>query len=275
MKTGRSTSEPTRGEFPYWLAALAVLGVAAFVAIASNESWSRILEVIATGLWTTVFVTLVGFALACVVGLAIAVMALSRHRVLREIARFYVEIVRGVPIIVLLFYVAFVGAPALVWLVNAIVEPFTDWRMGIRDFPLVWRAAIALTIGYSAFIAEVFRAGIQAVPEGQIEAAKALGMRPWARFRTIVLPQAVRIMLPPLGNFFVAMVKDSSLVSVLGVGDMTQAAKVYAAGSFTFFETYSVLALMYLCLTISLSIALRRLEVRLDRERRERGPGGG
>ena len=221
---------------------------------------------VGAGLSITIFVTLVGFTLACLIGLGLAVMLLSRHRALREIARFYVEIVRGVPILVLLFYIAFVGAPALVWLVNAVVEPLTDWRMTVRDFPLIWRAAIALTIGYSAFIAEVFRAGIQSVPEGQVEAAKALGLRPWTRFRKIVMPQAIRTILPPLGNDFVAMVKDSSLVSVLGVADMTQNAKVYAAGSFTFFETYSILAFLYLLLTISLGLALRALERRLARQ---------
>jgi polar amino acid transport system permease protein len=125
----------------------------------------------------------------------------------------------------------------------------------VRDLSLLWRAILALTIGYSAFIAEVFRAGILAVDEGQIEAAEALGLTPWQRFRLIVFPQAIRTILPPLGNDFVAMVKDSSLVSVLGVADITQMGKVYAAGSFRFFETYSIVAYIYLILTIGLSLA--------------------
>lgn len=253
------TPSPT-ADFPHWLVAAAFLAAAAFVAIFSDEQLTRILVVVGSGLWITIRVTLIGFALACLLGLALAVMLLSRSVWLRQVARFYVEIVRGVPILVLLFYIAFVGAPALVALVNLLAEPFTEWRMSVRDFPLVWRASIALTIGYSAFIAEVFRAGIQSVPAGQIEAAQALGLRPGTRFRLVVLPQAIRTILPPLGNDFVAMVKDSSLVSVLGVADMTQNAKVYAAGSFTFFETYSVLALLYLLLTIGLGLALRALE---------------
>ena len=253
---------PHARDFPWWLIAAAFLGVAGALFIAADEGLARTFAVVSAGLATTIFVTLVGFALACLIGLGLATMALSGSIVLRQIARFYVEIVRGVPILVLLFYIAFVGAPALVWLVNVFVEPL-GFKMGVRDFPLIWRAAIALTIGYSAFIAEVFRAGIQSVDPGQIEAAKALGLRPWARFRNIVMPQAVRTILPPLGNDFVAMVKDSSLVSVLGVADMTQNAKVYAAGSFTFFETYSILAYLYLWLTIGLSLLLRRLEARL------------
>ncbi len=132
-----------------------------------------------------------------------------------------------------------------------------------RDFPLLWRAVLALTIGYSAFIAEVFRAGLQAVDAGQIEAAEALGLRPWHRFRHIVFPQAFRMILPPLGNDFVAMVKDSSLVSVLGVSDITQLGKVTAAGNFRYFETYNVVALIYLMMTVTLSLALRRLEAQL------------
>ena len=100
-------------------------------------------------------------------------------------------------------------------------------------------------------------------PKGQIEAAEALGLSPFQRFRFVVFPQAIRTILPPLGNDFVAMVKDSSLVSVLGVADITQMGKVYASGSFRFFETYSIVAYIYLILTIGLSLALRQLEKRL------------
>ncbi|HEV8034402.1 amino acid ABC transporter permease, partial [Yoonia sp.] len=132
-----------------------------------------------------------------------------------------------------------------------------------RDFSLLWRAVIALTIAYSSFLAEVFRAGLQSVDEGQIEAAEALGLNRWHRFRFIVFPQALRMILPPLGNDFVAMVKDSSLVSVLGVTDVTQLGKVTAAGNFRYFETYNVVALVYLTITITLSIALRRFEKRM------------
>ncbi len=184
---------------------------------------------------------------------------------MRQVARFYVEIVRGVPILVLLLYVAFVGAPAFVSLVNWALGWTGMAPMRTRDLPLLWRAVAALTIGYSAFIAEVFRAGLLSVDGGQIEAAKALGLRPWHRFRHIVMPQAIRTILPPLGNDFVAMVKDSSLVSVLGVLDVTQLGKVTAAGNFRYFETYNVVAMIYLTLTITLSLALRRLEARLRR----------
>jgi polar amino acid transport system permease protein len=198
------------------------------------------------------------------VGLSVALIGMSGNVVLRQIARFYVEVFRGIPVLVLLFYVAFVGAPGLVALINFAIAPLIEMGIAepflIRDFSLTWRAIIALTIAYSSFIAEIFRAGIQAVDEGQIDAAKALGLSRYNRFRLIILPQAVRTIFPAWSNDFIAMVKDSSLVSVLGVADITQMAKVYAAGSFRFFETYSILAYIYLILTIGLSIALRKLE---------------
>ncbi|TPW27033.1 amino acid ABC transporter permease [Pararhizobium mangrovi] len=256
-------------EFPYWLAAAVALGVFAAIVIASSDLYSQIILICSKGVAITVFVTAVSFALACLVGLVFAVMALSGSRTLREVSRFYVEIIRGVPILVLLFYIAFVGAPALVTAVNWLATPVRDTglvgELRTRDLSFLWRAIIALTIGYSAFIAEVFRAGILAVDPGQVEAANALGLKRWHRFRFVVMPQAIRTILPPLGNDFVAMVKDSSLVSVLGVADLTQIGKVYASGSFRFFETYSIVAYLYLILTVSLSLALRALERRMRR----------
>jgi ABC-type amino acid transport system permease subunit len=191
------------------------------------------------------------------------VAGLSRFIVLRQVARFYVEVMRGIPIIVLLLYVAFAAVPAVIvavnWLTSWVgVEP---WRT--RDVPLLARAVIALTLAYAAFLAEVFRAGLVAVDKGQIEAAQALGLSGWQRFRHVVFPQAFRTILPPLGNDFVAMVKDSSLVSVLGVSDVTQLGKVTAAGNFRYFETYNVVALVYLTMTVTLSLVLRRIEARL------------
>jgi polar amino acid transport system permease protein len=143
-------------------------------------------------------------------------------------------------------------------------------ELQVRDISLLARAVIALTIAYSSFIAEIFRAGIQAVDGGQIEAGKALGLSRYRRFRHIVWPQAFRTILPPYSNDFVSMVKDSSLVSVLGVADITQMGKVYAAGSFRFFETYSIVAYIYLILTVGLSIALRALERRMRNRGEER-----
>ena len=254
-------------EFPYWLAAAAAVAVAAALAITASSLYAQVFATVAKGIGITVFVTLVGFALASALGLGLALMGLSGSIWLRQTARLYVEIIRGIPILVLLFWIAFAGVPGFVALWNFVAAPLTDTGLfgplQVRDISLLWRAIIALTIGYSAFISEVFRAGIQAVDPGQVEAAKALGLSRGQRFRLIILPQAIRTILPPLGNDFIAMVKDSSLVSVLGVADITQMGKVYAAGSFRFFETYSIVAYIYLVLTIGLSLGLRGLESRL------------
>jgi len=261
------SADPQDRDFPWWLVATALIGGVLAVAIAANDVYRDVFDVVRRGVAITVFVTLTAFALAAALGLMIAIAGLSRFLLLRQAARFYTEIVRGVPMLVLLFYVAFVATPGLVALYNGITAVpraagLLD-ALEVRDVSLLWRAILALTIGYSAFLAEVFRAGILAVDAGQIEAGKALGLSAPQRFRLVVLPQAVRTVLPPLGNDFIAMVKDSSLVSVLGVADITQMGKIYAAGSFRFFETYNIVAYTYLLLTIGLSLALRALERRL------------
>ncbi|MCK0168075.1 amino acid ABC transporter permease [Jannaschia sp. S6380] len=255
-------TDPER-DFPWWLVAVTVLIGGAYLAILNDEVLSQTFATLRRGVAITIFVTVVSFAFATVVGLGLALMSLSGNVVLRQIARFYVEVVRGIPILVLLLYVAFVFAPALVALWNWTGLP----EIRTRDFSLLWRAILALVIAYSAFIAEVFRAGLQSVDPGQIEAAKALGLKRWPRFRHVIMPQAIRTILPPLGNDFVAMVKDSSLVSVVGVLDLAQLGKLTASGNFRYFETYNIVALIYLTMTILLSLALRGLERRLQQRR--------
>ena len=250
-------------DFPWWLVIAAAIAAYLMYRVVADELYAQVLRTLSKGIFVTIFVTLVAFAMATAIGLLLAVASLSRFLVLRQLARFYIEIIRGIPMMVLLLYVAFALAPAMVagwnWMITSIgFEPIRT-----RDFSLMWRAIIALTIGYSAFIAEVFRAGLQSIETGQIEAAKALGLSGWHRFRHIVFPQAIRTIMPPLGNDFIAMIKDSSLVSVLGVYDITQAGKITAAGNFRYFETYNVVALIYLIMTVSLSLMLRRLEARM------------
>ena len=254
--------EPDK-DFPWWLVIVVVTGLWLFFEVWSSEVYSAALATLSKGVWITILVTLIAYGGACLIGLALALAGLSRFIVLRQAARLYIEVMRGVPIIVLLLYVAFVVAPGLVAAWNWLAVPLGFDALRGRDFPLLWRAVIALMLAYSAFLAEIFRAGLQAVDKGQVEAAKALGLSGWQRFRHIVFPQAFRMVLPPLGNDFVAMVKDSSLVSVLGVSDITQLAKVTAAGNFRYFETYNVAALLYLTMTIGLSLVLRQLEARL------------
>ena len=257
-------------DFPWWLVIVGVTGAWLFYEVWASEIYSQALATLSKGVTITALVTVVAYAGACSIGLLLALAGMSRSVILRQAARLYIEVMRGVPIIVLLLYVAFVVTPGVVAAWNWLAMPLGAEELRGRDIPLLWRAVIALMLAYSAFLAEIFRAGLQAVDKGQIEAAKALGLSGWQRFRHVVFPQAFRMVLPPLGNDFVAMVKDSSLVSVLGVTDITQLGKVTAAGNFRYFETYNVVALLYLTMTITLSLVLRRVEARL----RARSGGG-
>ena len=261
-----------RPEIPYWLLAIALLGVLALWRVLAGSTTATILRALAGGIVTTLWVSAVAFTLAAGLGLLVALMRTSRLRLLREVATFYIEIIRGVPMLVLLAYAVFVGAPGLVEALNWLLTPLRETglvrNLVPRDLSLVWRAVIALSIGYSAFLAEIIRAGIEAVDRGQLEAASALGLRRRQSFRHIVLPQAIRTVLPPLGNDFVAMIKDSALVSAVGVQDITQLGNMYSTSTFRYFETYNIVAFLYLSMTITLSLFVRLLERRLRRGRR-------
>lgn len=259
-------AEPEK-DFPWWLVILVITGLWLFYEMLSDEVYKSALTVLSKGLVVTLAVAVVAYLGACGIGLGLAMMGMSKRIALRQVARLYIEVMRGVPIIVLLLYVAFVLVPGIVAAVNWIAG---EDLVRSRDVPLLWRAVLALMLAYSAFLAEIFRAGLQAVDKGQIEAAMALGLNGWQRFRLVRFPQAFRLILPPLGNDFVAMVKDSSLVAVLGISDVAQLAKVTAAGNFRYFETYNVAAFLYLVMTIGLSLVLRRFEARM----RSRGRGG-
>jgi polar amino acid transport system permease protein len=258
---------------PYWLLAAIALAFFFLWHVYNDAQYTVIFNAVLAGVVTTLWVTLVAYAGALIVGLIIGLMRISRNRVLLEITSFYVEIIRGVPMLVLLYYIAFVGAPGLVdainWLgrgvssvgLTFIGAPLAE--MSVRDLDFAARAILALIIGYSAFISEIFRAGIESIERGQSEAAASLGMSRWQTLRLVILPQAIRRVLPPLGNDFIAMLKDSALVSALGVQDITRLGNSYAASTFRYFETYNVVAFLYLMMTIGLALLVRYLERRI------------
>ncbi len=256
-------------DFPWWLGFLAVLAAAIIFSVAVSPDSQVIFSAVAKGLGVTITVSLIAYGTSVLLGLILGLLRASPYKPFRELATFYIEVVRGLPMLVILYYIAFVGAPALAAGLNWIIAPFIKlgWlsAVEVRSFSFTVRAVLALTLGYAAFIAEIFRAGIESVPRGQVEAAHALGLSHGQTLRKVVLPQAVRNVLPALANEFVAIVKDSSLVSALGVQDITQLGKVYSASTFKFFETYNVVALFYLFITISLSLAVRSLEKKLKR----------
>ncbi len=264
-------------DWPWWLIVTILLGLLILFSIVTNTRMQNIFRAISVGVLITLLVSITAYLIAVTIGLVVGLGRVSTNRVIFNLAAFYVEIVRGVPILVLLIYIAFVGVPAFVAGINALggwlVElglGFGSWLadFSIRSFDNTLRVIIGLGLAYGAFEAEIFRAGIESVEKGQMEAARALGMNYYQAMRHVILPQAVRRILPVLGNDFVSMVKDSSLVSVLGVADVTQLAKLYASSTFLFFQTYSLLAFIYLVLTILLTRVVRALENRLSLFRR-------
>ena len=214
-------------------------------------------DIIGSGVSVTVYTTLVAFFIAMVFGLLAGLGRISKNVFVRNIATAYVEFIRGVPTLVLIFTVAFV-----------IVPEVSDYLGVENSVPPNTRAIIALSVIYGAFLAEVFRAGIESIPRGQMEAARSLGMNYGQAMRYIILPQALRNISPALGNDFIAMLKDSSLVSVLAVRDLTQQARLYAGSSFRFRETYLVLTFLYLTMTLTLSLILRWYEQRIRADER-------
>jgi polar amino acid transport system permease protein len=255
---------------PYWLLTAILLGIVAFWIILNNQDSRIIFDSVRQGVWTTIYVSIISYALAILLGLILSLMRVYRSRVTQEISSLYVEIVRGVPMLVLLYYISFVGAPALITVVNWLAGPLIDAglmvEISIRQVDFTARAILALALGYGAFISEIFRAGIESIGKEQTEAAQTEGATYWQIMRFILLPQAVRNVLPALGNELIAMLKDSALVSALGVQDITQLGKVYSASTFKFFETYSIVALLYLVMTLGLAMLVRVLEKRLELE---------
>ena len=265
---------PGMARVPFWLIAAIILGIVFLVFMLTDADYRVILAAVSQGIGVTIRVSLISYAIALVLGLIVGLGRVSSHRVINEVATFYVEIIRGVPMLVLLYYIVFAGAPGLISAINWIGATLRDAgivpgigdslaTMNVRTIDFTIRVILALCIGYSAFLAEVFRGGIQSIERGQMEAARSLGMSYSQAMRHVVLPQAIRRVLPPLGNNFIAMLKDSSLVSVMGVADITYQGKVYSASTFQFFETYNVVGYLYLVMTISLALLLRYLERRM------------
>ena len=260
-------------ELPWWAALILLAAVLLIYNFATSATYNEILTTLAEGIRLTILVTLTAYSFAVTLGLLTALGQLSSNVVIKNAATLYVQIVRGVPILVQIFYTAFVIVPGAIVALNALGARLAaaGWlgsdnplvSLNVRDVDFVARGIIALAISYGAFSSEIFRAGIQSIERGQVEAGQALGLNRFQSLRLVILPQAVRRVLPPLGNDFIAMLKESSLVSVIGVGEVTQLAKKYAAASFLYPETYNTLAFLYLSMTLVLSMGVRFMERRL------------
>ncbi|MBL4243802.1 amino acid ABC transporter permease [Vibrio fluvialis] len=212
----------------------------------STEQGMRNLKFLVAGFGDTLSISLLSMVLAMLIGLVIALPALSHYRSLRRANRVYVEVVRAIPVLVLLLWVYY-GLPAL-------------FDVSLNHFTA---GVIALSLAESAFMAEVFRGGIQAIARGQHEAAEALGLNYWQKMRLVILPQALRQILPPLGNQFIYILKMSSLVSVIGLSDLTRRANELVVTEYLPLEIYTFLVLEYLVLILLVSQGVRSLEKKL------------
>jgi polar amino acid transport system permease protein len=264
-------------QLPWWAFVLAATGVLLIYFIFSDENYRNTFLFMQVGVVTTLRITLIAFPIATVIGLFVGLARMSRNTVIYTVATIYVEVVRGIPLVVLILIIAFGLVPIFVDLVNRFgtwgiskvaAGFFYDLFVGMKDYsirtiPMELRAIIALSFGYGAFEAEVFRAGIQSIGKGQMEAARSLGMSYVQAMRLIILPQAIRRILPPLGNDFIALLKDSSLATVLAVNELTQLTRIRRSSTFRVMEAFNVAAFLYLSMTLLLSAFVRFLERRM------------
>ena len=211
----------------------------------TKNGWIN-LKFMASGAYYTIIMSLTAILISVVVGLLVALPGLSKKRGWRIFNRTYVEIVRAVPILVLILWVYY-GLPAL---------------SGIT-LNVFWAGVLALALSDSAFQAEIFRAGIQSIARGQYEAAQSISLNYRDTMRYVILPQAIRRILPALGNQLVYMMKMSSLVSVIGLQELTRKANELVVSEYRPLEIYTVLVLEYLVLILIVSAGVRWLERRL------------
>jgi polar amino acid transport system permease protein len=240
------STESKRSFDKWWLLLLIVVGLIIYLSQAHSDPYQRILVYISDGLGNTIFSTVTSFFLVLIFGLVIALGRLSKNKIIHGVTTVYVEIIRGIPILVQLFYWYF-AFPSIVKGLGETLnfEPFKNFLAN----PL-GMAVLGLSFCYSAYMAEIYRAGIQSIPKGQMEAARSLGMSHKQSLQYIILPQAVRVILPPVGNEFISLLKDSSLISVVALNDITRRGREFMATYFIPVETWTMVALLYLTMTL-------------------------
>jgi len=234
----------------WWIAIVAALVIIIGATILKPDPYWEIVEFIGDGLVVTFEITVISMTFALILGLFAGLGRTSQNPVVNTIASLYVEVIRGIPLLAQLFWIYYAMSRFI--------------RLG----PQV-SAVLGLTICYGAYIGETFRGGIQSIPKGQMEAARALGLSRGQAMRYVIIPQAVRVVLPPVGNEFIAMLKDSSLVSVLAISDMLRRGREYASRTFAYFETYTLVALVYLLVTLIFSRVVFYIEQGMSRQDKE------
>ncbi|MEJ2264531.1 MAG: amino acid ABC transporter permease [Anaerolineales bacterium] len=288
MDSTSKASRPTRAmwtsvdisQVPWW-ALILIAGVLLIIyLILTSANYLDTFLYLKDGVIVTARITIFSYLIAVVLGLLAGIGRTSKNVMLYTISTLYVEIIRGIPMIVLILYVAFAVVPLGVDLINLLGKWAQSLapsgflagmatglvNFSIREVSFELRAILALGLGYGAYEAEVFRAGIQSISRGQIEASLSLGLSYFQTLRFIILPQAVRRVLPPLGNDFVSLLKDSSLATVLAVNELTQLGRKRRSSTFRVFETFNVLVFLYLAMTLVLSAGVGYIERRFKVE---------
>ena len=208
------------------------------------------------GFWNTILISVTAAAISIIAGLFIAIPSLSERRWLRILNRIYVEFIRAIPLLPMLFWV-FYGLPVV----------FKSMGLNVPIDPF-WGAVITLALSDSAFTAEIYRAGIQSINRGQSEAAQTVGLSYFQTMRYVILPQAIRRILPPLANQFIYILKMSAFASVIGMQELTRRANELVVTEYRPLEIYTLLILEYLVLVLIISQAVRWLERRMGADER-------
>ncbi len=229
-----------------WYMLLVVLIIIILLITLEPDPYMNMVKFMSDGILVTVFTTVVSFLCVLVVGLLGGLGRTSGNPIVKGISMVYVEIIRGIPLLVQIFFWYF-AVPAIVRDIGKALNyaPLADYKTNG-----IMMAIVGLTVCYGAYMTEVFRAGIQSVPKGQMEAARSLGMSYPQAMIHIILPQAFRTILPPIGNEFITLLKDSSLVSVVAIADLTRRGRQFEAANFIPIQTYLMLALLYLTMTL-------------------------
>ena len=248
---------------PWWGLVALVVALTIILVTVSADPFRNILLFVSDGILVTVFITVTSFAVILIVGMIGGLGRLSRNWFIHGVATLYVEIVRGIPLLVqlLAWYFAF----------PAVIQGIGQWlnipAMANYRSNAIFTAIVGLTVCYGAYMSEIYRAGIQSIPKGQMEAARSLGMTHLQSMRHVILPQAIRVILPPLGNEFIALLKDSCLVSVVAVADLTRRGREFMAVHFNPIEVWLMVALLYLVLTLFLTRGVAWIEKKTRFER--------
>lgn len=295
LKTTLAQSElPVRAETPFqghaawgrlpavdrwWALFAGVCGLVALLTFVWPDPFWRMARFLGDGLWVTISISAISFTLIILVGLLGGLGRVSPAPFVRTATALYVEIVRGIPLLVQLLFIYYAFPQVLDRVGGLLLRLAPTWNglgQSLIDVQLsaFWSAVGGLTLCYGAYMTEIFRAGIQAVPYGQMEAARALGLTRGQAMRTIILPQAVQMILPAIGNEFITLLKDSSLVSIVAVADLTRRGREFISTAFVPLEGWTLVALLYLVLTLSVSRGVAALERRTAESGQTRLIGG-